>query len=115
MDQLLWVGGGHGAIVEGGADTSLTPRGQLRSRSYTFDVFQISVLGPIEVRRDGQLVRVPGGKASELLVRLAVEAGQLVRTDRLVDDLWAAEAVTTRRNTLAVEDREAAPSARRLR
>jgi predicted ATPase/DNA-binding SARP family transcriptional activator len=63
-------------------------------------VFQISVLGPIEVRRGGQLVRVPGGKASEVLVRLAVEAGELVRTDRLVDDLWAAEAVTTRRNTL---------------
>ena len=63
-------------------------------------MFQISVLGPIEVRRDGQLVRVPGGKASEVLVRLAVEAGELVRTDRLVDDLWAAEAVTTRRNTL---------------
>ena len=35
-----------------------------------------------------------------MLVRLAVEAGVLVRTDRLVDDLWAAEAVTTRRNTL---------------
>ena len=63
-------------------------------------MFQISVLGPIEVRRDGQLVPVPGGKTSELLVRLALEAGQLVRTDRLVDDLWAAGAVNTRRNTL---------------
>ena len=39
-------------------------------------------------------------KHQKLLVRLALEAGQLVRTDRLVDDLWAAEAVTTRRNTL---------------
>ena len=44
--------------------------------------------------------RVPGGKTSELLVRLALEAGVLVRADRLVDDLWAADAVTTRRNTL---------------
>ena len=42
-------------------------------RSYTLDVFQISVLGPIEVRRDGELVPVPGGKTSELLVRLALE------------------------------------------
>ena len=100
MDQLLGAGGGHGAIVEGGADTSLTLRRPFRSRSYTLDVFQVSVLGPIEVRRDGQLVRVPGGKTSELLVRLALEAGQLVRTDRLVDDLWAADAVNTRRNTL---------------
>ena len=43
---------------------------------------------------------VPGGKASELLVRLALEAGVLVRADRLVDDLWAAGGVDTRRNTL---------------
>ncbi len=63
-------------------------------------MFQVSVLGPIEVRRDGQPVRVPGGKASELLVRLALEASQLVRADRLIDDLWATEAVNTRRNTL---------------
>ena len=63
-------------------------------------MFQISVLGPVEVRRDGRLVPVPGGKTSELLVRLALEAGLFVRTDRLVDDLWAADAVNTRRNTL---------------
>jgi DNA-binding SARP family transcriptional activator len=63
-------------------------------------VLQVSVLGPIEVRRDGRIVPVPAGKTSELLVRLALEAGRLVRTDRLVDDLWAAGAVTTRRNTL---------------
>ena len=48
-------------------------------------MFQISVLGPVEVRRDGRLVPVPGGKTSELLVRLALEAGVAVRTDRLVD------------------------------
>ena len=56
------------------------------------------MLGPVEVRRDGRLVPVPGGKTSDLLVRLALEAGLFVRTDRLVDDLWGA--VDTRRNTL---------------
>jgi predicted ATPase/DNA-binding SARP family transcriptional activator len=61
-------------------------------------VFEISVLGPVEVRRDGRLVPVPGGKTSELLVRLALEAGVFVAADRLVDDLWAGAA--TRRNTL---------------
>jgi predicted ATPase/DNA-binding SARP family transcriptional activator len=71
-----------------------------RGRSYTLDVFQVAVVGPIEVRRDGELVRVPGGKTSDLLVRLALEAGQVVRADRLVDDLWADGAVNTRRNTL---------------
>jgi predicted ATPase/DNA-binding SARP family transcriptional activator len=63
-------------------------------------VLQISVLGSVEVRRAGELVSVPGGKTSELLVRLALEAGTYVRTDRLLEDLWAAEAVNTRRNTL---------------
>ena len=43
---------------------------------------------------------VPGGKTSELLVRLALDAGLVVRTDLLIDDLWAASAVDTRRNTL---------------
>jgi DNA-binding SARP family transcriptional activator len=63
-------------------------------------VFEISVLGPVEVRRDGRLVPVPGGKTSELLVRLALEAGVFVRADQLVEELWAADAVNTRRNTL---------------
>ncbi len=58
------------------------------------------MLGPVEVRRDGLPVPVPGGKTSELLVRLALEAGLPVRAERLVDDLWAQAAVTTRRNTL---------------
>ncbi len=63
-------------------------------------MLSISVLGPVEVRRAGELVPVPAGKTSELLVRLALDAGVLVRTDRLVDDLWAADAVRTSRNTL---------------
>ena len=63
-------------------------------------MLQISVLGPVEVRRDGEPVPVPGGKTSELLVRLALEAGTSVRADRLVEDVWAEDAITTRRNTL---------------
>jgi predicted ATPase/DNA-binding SARP family transcriptional activator len=63
-------------------------------------VLQVSVLGPVEVRRDGAVLAIPGGKTAELLVRLALDAGVLVRTERLLDDLWAADAVHTRRNTL---------------
>ena len=59
---------------------------------------QISVLGPVEVRRDGRVVPVPAGKTSELLARLALEAGLVVDSDRLLDDLWGGAA--TRRNTL---------------
>jgi predicted ATPase/DNA-binding SARP family transcriptional activator len=63
-------------------------------------VLEISVLGPLEVRRDGELLPIPGGKTSELLVRLAFDAGVLVRSERLLDDLWGADAITTSRNTL---------------
>jgi predicted ATPase/DNA-binding SARP family transcriptional activator len=63
-------------------------------------VFRISVLGPVAVERDGRLVPVPGGKTSEVLVHLALAAGTPVRADRLVEDVWAADAINTRRNTL---------------
>ena len=63
-------------------------------------MLQISVLGAVAVERDGRRVPVPGGKTSELLARLALEAGTCVRADRLVEDVWAEEALSTRRNTL---------------
>src|SRR4051795_4209421 len=56
------------------------------------------VLGPVEVRRDGEPLAVPGGKTAELLVHLALAAGAPVRTDRLLDDLWGG--APTNRNTL---------------
>ena len=63
-------------------------------------MISIAVLGPVEVRREGQLIAVPAGKTSELLVRLALDAGSPVRTDRLVEDLWGDDSVRTNRNTL---------------
>lgn len=63
-------------------------------------VLTVSVLGPLEARRDGVVIRVPAGKASELLVRLAVDAGTTVAADRLMDDLWPANRAAPSRNTL---------------
>src|SRR4051794_3065673 len=60
----------------------------------------VAVLGALEVTRDGHHLAVPAGKTSELVVRLALEAGELVRADRLVEDLWAVDGVSARRNTL---------------
>jgi predicted ATPase/DNA-binding SARP family transcriptional activator len=60
----------------------------------------VAVLGALEVTRDGRPVHVPAGKTSELVVRLALEHGELVRADRLVEDLWATSGVSARRNTL---------------
>jgi predicted ATPase/DNA-binding SARP family transcriptional activator len=58
----------------------------------------VMVLGPLEVRRDGRPLPVPSGKTTEVLVRLALDAGQLVPAERLIDDLWGDAG--TGRNTL---------------
>src|SRR4051794_9450572 len=60
----------------------------------------VGLLGPVEVRRDGERVAVPGGKTAELLVRLALEAGRTVRSERLIDDLWGDDGAGTAKNTL---------------
>ena len=60
----------------------------------------IGVLGPLEVRHDGRPLPVPSGKTTELLVRLAVDAGQVVSAERLIEDLWGEAAAATGRNTL---------------
>jgi predicted ATPase/DNA-binding SARP family transcriptional activator len=63
-------------------------------------VLTVAVLGPLEVRRDGVRLVIPGGKTTEVLVRLALDAGVLVRADRLIEDLWSGQARAVARNTL---------------
>ena len=60
----------------------------------------MSVLDVVELHRDGERIPVRRGKTAEVLIRLALEAGVMVRTERLIEDLWADEAATTARNTL---------------
>ncbi len=59
----------------------------------------VAVLGRVEVLRDGAPAVVPSGLTTELLVRLALDAGRPVRAERLVEDLWPGT-TGTRRNTL---------------
>jgi DNA-binding SARP family transcriptional activator len=47
------------------------------------------LLGPLEVRSDGEAVALPGGKPSALLARLLLDARRVVPADALVDALWA--------------------------
>ena len=63
-------------------------------------MLDVALLGPLEVTVDGAQVEVPSGKSSELLARLALEAGELVSAERLVEDLWASTTTVVRRNTL---------------
>ncbi|WP_448640870.1 AfsR/SARP family transcriptional regulator [Geodermatophilus sp. URMC 63] len=59
----------------------------------------VAVLGRVEVRRDGVPAPVPSGLTTELLVRLALDAGRPVRAERLVEELWPGT-TETRLNTL---------------
>jgi predicted ATPase/DNA-binding SARP family transcriptional activator len=63
-------------------------------------VIAVSVLDVVELNRDGERIAVRPGKTTEVLVRLALEAGVMVRTERLIEDLWADEAPGTARNVL---------------
>ena len=117
-------GGSVGSNPTGGADSTRRPHPNSRSGGRRFESYRgrhftrplarvattvgfyaravlvVAVLGPLEVTRDGQRLHVPAGRSSELVVRLALEAGALVSAERLVEDLWAGAAAETRRNTL---------------
>jgi hypothetical protein len=63
-------------------------------------VLAISVLGPVELRRDAQPVPVPAGKTTEVLIRLAPDAAETISVDQMIADLWGIGAATTARNTV---------------
>ncbi len=63
-------------------------------------MLSVALLGPIEVRRDGDVLTVPAGKPTELLMRLALAAGTMVPKEVLLEDLWGDGAVTTSANTV---------------
>ena len=46
------------------------------------------VLGPLEATRDGEPLRLGGGKQSALLAILLLNANEVVSSDRLIDELW---------------------------
>ena len=46
------------------------------------------ILGPLEAWRDGEPIELGGPKQRALLALLLLRAGEVVSTDRLVDELW---------------------------
>src|SRR5438128_1103727 len=49
---------------------------------------EVLLLGPLEIRRDGEPLRLGGAKPRALLADLSLHLGEPVSVDRLVDDLW---------------------------
>ena len=58
----------------------------------------VALLGPVEAHRDGRLLPVPAGRTTQLLARLALDAGRVVSADVLLDELWPG--ARANRNTL---------------
>lgn len=58
------------------------------------------VLGPLEVRRDGELVPIPAPKQRALLGLLLVRANEPVPQDELIDQLWGEDPPPTARASL---------------
>ncbi len=54
-------------------------------------VVEVRLLGPLEVGVDGRPLEVRRQKQRALLALLALRAGEVVPTDRLVDELWGDE------------------------
>jgi predicted ATPase len=51
-------------------------------------VVEFGILGPVQVVRDGLVLRLGGPRRSALLGLLLVAAGQVVPAERLAEDLW---------------------------
>jgi predicted ATPase/DNA-binding SARP family transcriptional activator len=56
--------------------------------SSTGTASEFRVLGPVEVVRAGQPVRLGGRRQRSLLALLLVEPGRAISSDRLIDELW---------------------------
>ena len=64
--------------------------------------FEFSVLGPVQVLRDGSPVAIRSRRLQQLLALLVVEAGSVVPIDRLIDGLWDERPPEGATNTLQV-------------
>jgi DNA-binding SARP family transcriptional activator/tetratricopeptide (TPR) repeat protein len=56
---------------------------------------EFRILGPLEVVRAAGPVALPGGRGRRLLALLVLHTGQVVPTERLIDELWGGEPPAT--------------------
>ena len=62
--------------------------------------FTISLLGPVQARTGSADLPVGGRRQRAVLARLALARGEVVSTERMVDDLWLGEPPPSATNTL---------------
>ena len=64
---------------------------------------ELAILGPLEVRLDGQPVPLRRGRPRVLLVSLVLRVGRVVPTEVLIDEVWGDQRLTNATNTLQVQ------------
>jgi DNA-binding SARP family transcriptional activator len=63
---------------------------------------EFRILGPLEIREEGRVLRLGGAKQRALLASLLLRANEVVSRDRLIDELWGASPPDTARTALQV-------------
>ena len=80
-------------MLRGAAHAALTGRSLGSARSGCYNAFvEIRLLGPLEVRNGEKVAPLPRRQQRALLAALALRAGEVVSTDRLIADLWGENA-----------------------
>src|SRR5688572_16834558 len=75
------------------AHTALIARSLGRSDSRCYNLgMEFRLLGPLEVRAGDNVVALPRRQQRALLAALALRAGEVISTDRLIADLWGEDA-----------------------
>ena len=80
-------------IVSGADDTSVVASGDV----------EFALLGPLEVRRDGQPLALRRGRSRSLLTVLLLRLGRAIPADVLVQQLWGAHPPADAANALHVQ------------
>src|SRR5215831_20714252 len=73
-----------------------------RSRALWGPVVDFRILGPLEVARDGEPLVLGAVQQRALLAVLVLHRGEVVSTDRLVDELWGERAPSAAAKTVQV-------------
>ena len=77
-------------------------RASVAQRGSIAAVLDFRILGPFEVRTDGELLAIPARKHRALLAMLLLNANEVVARERLIDALWEDNPPATAANTVQV-------------
>ena len=66
-------------------------------------MLEFSILGPVEVRRDGRVVALAGARSRVLLVALLIRRDAFVSADRLIEDVWSERPPASVRKALQMQ------------